>query len=495
MKTLSFPTIKLGEHIKQVKLKVKDTELIQANLIVYGVTNTEGVSVTNNKASDDLGNYIVLNEHQFAYNPYRINVGSIGLAPKETFGIVSPAYVVFETDEHIDDEFLLYYLKSSIGINLINWYGNRGGVRAALRYSDLEEIDFPDISLEEQLFILSKIKKIESRLKLIVGEIANGDIEKLRQSILQRAVEGKLCEQNPDDEPASVLLEKIKKEKDELIKEGKIKKQKNLPPVSDEEKRFDIPYNWEWCKINDISFVTKLAGFEFTKYFSLTDYGEVPVIRAQNVRKNRIDTTNLLYIDMKTSKLLNRCALDKKCLLMTFIGAGIGDVAIFDEKQRFHLAPNVAKIELYGCVEEYILYFLLSTSGQKEIFKYHKATAQPSLSMETIREICIPIPPLQEQRRIVEKVNGLIILCDKLEKEVANIQQYATQLMESVLQEAFTNDEQAMEEQPKHNGKIIPIRAEQKAELRFAMAARGNIKQSTLESLQKRAIEIFNGEK
>ena len=168
MKTLSFPTIKLGEHIKQIRLKVKDAKLNQDDLTVYGVTNTEGVSITNNKASDDLGNYIVLNEHQFAYNPYRINVGSIGLTPKGTFGIVSPAYVVFETDEQIDCEFLLYYLKSSIGINLIKWYGDRGGVRAALRYSDLEKIDFPNISLENQLSIMSKIKKIESKSELIV---------------------------------------------------------------------------------------------------------------------------------------------------------------------------------------------------------------------------------------------------------------------------------------------------------------------------------------
>lgn len=495
MKTLSFPTIKLGEHIKQIKLKVKSTELNQADLTVYGVTNTDGVSITNNKVSDDLGNYIVLNEHQFAYNPYRINVGSIGLTPKGTFGIVSPAYVVFETDEHIDSEFLLYYLKSSIGINLIKWYGDRGGVRAALRYSDLAKIDFPNISLEKQVYILSKIKKIESKLELIVSKTVTSDVEKLRQSILQQAVEGKLCEQNPDDEPASALLERIKKDKDKLIEEGKIKKQKDFPLISDEEKRFKIPCNWKWCRINDISFVTKLAGFEFTKYFNLTDNGAVPVIRAQNVRKKRIDTTNLLYIDMKTSKLLNRCALNKKCLLMTFIGAGIGDVAIFEEEQRFHLAPNVAKIELYGCVEEYILYFLLSTSGQKEIFKYHKATAQPSLSMETIREICVPIPPLAEQQRIVEKVDKLMLLCDELENEVNKAQQYASQLMESVLQEAFSSDEQDGEEKQSQTNKVIPIHPKLKPELRFAMAARGNIKQSTLEGLQKRAIAIVNREK
>ena len=176
--------------------------------------------------------------------------------------------------------------------------------------------------------------------------------EMLCQSILQHAVEGKLCEQDPKDEPASVLLEKIKAEKERLIAEKKIKKQKPLPPISEEEKPFDLPRGWEWCSINEIAFVTKLAGFEFTKYFVLKTSGDVPVIRAQNVKKASLDLSNLLYIDSETSNFLQRCALDKKCLVMTFIGAGIGDVAVFDCKSRFHLAPNVAKIELYGKINE-----------------------------------------------------------------------------------------------------------------------------------------------
>jgi len=492
MKTLSFPTIKLGEHIKQVKLKVKDTELIQANLIVYGVTNTEGVSVTNNKASDDLGNYIVLNEHQFAYNPYRINVGSIGLAPKETFGIVSPAYVVFETDEHIDDEFLLYYLKSSIGINLINWYGNRGGVRAALRYSDLEEIDFPDISLEEQLFILSKIKKIESRLKLIVGEIANGDIGKLRQSILQQAVEGKLCEQNPEDEPASVLLERIKKEKDKLIKEGKIKKPKELPPISNEEKPFALPKGWEWCRLAELYVVNPK-----NEPNENIEVSFVPMNLISDGFNNKHLSEKRMWFDVKKGYThfqehdigiakITPCFENRKSVifknLYNHIGAGTTELFILRAIRNIN-----------NC---YILFCLKNDRFiNGGVSTYTGTAGQQRVSKSFIENFLVPIPPLQEQQRIVEKVNKLMLLCDELEKEVNIAQQYASQLMESVLQEAFSTDKSIEGEQLKQKCEVIPFRQKQKEVLWFAMAARGKIKQSTLESLQKRAIEIANGEK
>lgn len=491
MKTLSFPTIKLGEHIKQVKLKVKDTELIQANLIVYGVTNTEGVSVTNNKASDDLGNYIVLNEHQFAYNPYRINVGSIGLAPKETFGIVSPAYVVFETDEHIDDEFLLYYLKSSIGINLINWYGNRGGVRAALRYSDLEEIDFPDISLEEQLFILSKIKKIESRLKLIVGEIANGDIGKLRQSILQQAVEGKLCEQNPEDEPASVLLERIQKEKDKLIKEGKIKKPKELPPISNEEKPFALPKGWEWCRLAELYVVNPK-----NEPNENIEVSFVPMNLISDGFNNKHLSEKRMWFDVKKGYThfqehdigiakITPCFENRKSVifknLYNHIGAGTTELFILRAIRNIN-----------NC---YILFCLKNDRFiNGGVSTYTGTAGQQRVSKSFIENFLVPIPPLQEQQRIVEKVNKLMLLCDELEKEVNIAQQYASQLMESVLQEAFSTDKSIEGEQLKQKCEVIPFRQKQKEVLWFAMAARGKIKQSTLESLQKRAIEIANGE-
>lgn len=184
MKKLSFPTVKLGNFIREVKEKVKSSSVSQDDFTVYGVTNTDGITVTNNKVSDDLSNYTVLKENQFVYNPYRVNVGSIGLSLPGTFGAVSPAYVVFETNGQISNEFLLYYLKSSLGINLIKWYGDHGGVRSALRFSDLKKIDFPDITLEQQNKLLMKIKKLDELLYELYKNLSADKIKTLRQSKL-----------------------------------------------------------------------------------------------------------------------------------------------------------------------------------------------------------------------------------------------------------------------------------------------------------------------
>jgi type I restriction enzyme S subunit len=267
-------------------------------------------------------------------------------------------------------------------------------------------------------------------------------LKNLRQQILQDAVQGKLVPQNPNDEPASKLLERIKTIKGFLIKSKKLKSGKSTEQSLSFREDYIIPDSWDWCKTDDIFFVTKLAGFEYTDYIKLKESGDVPVIRAQNVRPLNIDKTNLLFIDKKTSLQLDRCSLTKKCLLVTFIGAGIGDVATFNEKERWHLAPNVAKMEPFeGCeymIEvKFINYFLMSNIGQRELFKHIKATAQPSLSMGTIRDIDIPLPPLPEQHRILAKIDQLMQLCDSLEQSIQQNQQYTQELLQVALKEAL----------------------------------------------------------
>ncbi len=157
------------------------------------------------------------------------------------------------------------------------------------------------------------------------------------------------------------------------------------------------------------------------------------------------------------SKQLYRSSLYKKCLLMTFIGAGIGDTCIFPAKRRNHLAPNVAKIEPYNndIFLDYVLIALMSPCGQRGVYTIKKSTAQPSLSMETIRTLLIPIPSLEEQKRIVSSVSIIAPVVErysqaedslnKLNKEIHGL------LKKSVLQEAIqgklvpqdTNDEPA----------------------------------------------------
>lgn len=262
-------------------------------------------------------------------------------------------------------------------------------------------------------------------------------IDQLKQTILQLAVKGKLVPQNPNDEPVDNLYGRIKSNELIRIKNKEIQKPKSV--LESDAPDIKIPSSWRYFQMGSLAFVTKLAGFEYTEHMSIVlgDDGEIPVIRAQNVRPFKPDLRNLKYIDLNTSTKLQRCALDKPCLLMTFIGAGIGDTCIFNEENRWHLAPNVAKLEPFAdiCLDFLVLY-LNSDCGRFEIFKSMKSTAQPSLSMTTIREIWLPIPPLPEQYRIAKKVDELMILCDTLKTNIQNAQTTQLALADALVERA-----------------------------------------------------------
>jgi type I restriction enzyme S subunit len=140
-------TVRLENLIEKAQVKRRDFDC-DDDLEAFGVSNTEGITRTAHRKSEDLGEYLVIEPGSFAYNPYRINVGSIGLTPTNVTGVVSPAYVVFKVKQHeLIPEVLLDFLKSSEGLRQINKLA-RGAVRKALRFEDLCEIEFPAISYE-----------------------------------------------------------------------------------------------------------------------------------------------------------------------------------------------------------------------------------------------------------------------------------------------------------------------------------------------------------
>ena len=301
--------------------------------------------------------------------------------------------------------------------------------------------------------------------------------KQLKNSILQWAIQGKLVPQDPNDEPASMLLERIRVEKEKLIKEKKIKKDKNESIIYrgednsyyekflatgevkciDEEIPFEIPQGWEWERIGNVFFVTKLAGFEYTKFFTkeaLSASNPIPIVRAQNVRMGFFEENKNEAISEMLSNQLERSALNKKCLLMTFIGAGIGDTCIFPAERKNQLAPNVAKIEpLDDSISlDYAVFALMSPCGQRGVNAIKKSTAQPSLSMETIRKLLIPIPPLKEQKCISLKLSEALPLVEKYSKVQEEQNQLNVEiqylLKKSILQEAI-------------QGKLVPQIAEE----------------------------------
>ena len=304
----------------------------------------------------------------------------------------------------------------------------------------LNTIVFPLPPLSEQNRIVNAAKRLlpylhsYDKAEQKLTALTTGFPEALKKSILQEAVQGKLVPQDPSDEPAEALLERIRVEKQRLIKEGKIKKNKHesvifrrdnshyekLDSVErciDDELPFEIPGSWAWAYFGNISFVTKLAGFEYTKYIApaLTNHG-IPLFKGKNIQNGKLIEHFEGFIPETVSNELWRSQLSKRCLLTPYVGS-IGNVAVFPGTYKAHLGSNVGKIEPYsdnGVLIEYILYFLRSAAGYEQLTKHKKATAQESISIEAIRNVLMPIPPLNEQERIVSAIDTALNIVQKL---------------------------------------------------------------------------------
>ena len=157
-----WPLKKLGEHIIESKEQYNSEKL--NGIQVLSVTNDQGFINSEKRTSENVSNYKIVKDKYFAYNPYRINVGSLAYAGSEYIGIVSPAYVVFYCASDLDPEYLWKYLKSDVGLFHIR-QGGKGSVRSSLSFERLQEIEIPLPPLPEQKRIVKKIKEIEEKSK------------------------------------------------------------------------------------------------------------------------------------------------------------------------------------------------------------------------------------------------------------------------------------------------------------------------------------------
>ena len=271
------------------------------------------------------------------------------------------------------------------------------------------------------------------------------DIKSLKDKILQLAIQGKLVPQNEDDEPASVLLEKIKTEKEQLIKDKVIKKEKPLPEISDEEKLFELPKGWEWCRFSQVLDVRD-GTHDTPKY---VEKG-IPLITSKNINRNQIDFENVKYISLEDHKEISkRSKVDDGDILFAMIGS-IGNPVIVNKKIDFSI-KNVALFKYYknNCVNNKFLYYYLLFS-QDNIKKNAKGAVQTFVSLKMLREYLLPLPPLEEQRRIVAKVDELFELIDELENNKQDLLENIANTRNKVLQLAIQGKlvEQCEDDEP-----------------------------------------------
>ena len=277
------------------------------------------------------------------------------------------------------------------------------------------------------------------------------DTKKLRQKILDLAIHGKLVPQDPNDEPASVLLERIKAEKERLIKEGKIKRNKKSAKTSDtphyENVPFEVPKGWVWTTLGSV------CNFENGFAFSSDDYKQtgVPLIRISNISDNTIDLNGCVFIQKEID---DRFVVKKGDLLIALSGATTGKMGVYSTDKVAYLnqrVGNLRTIDTSVLCHEYRNIFM--NSRTEAILKLAYGGAQPNISGSVICSFSFPLPPLEEQQRIASEVNHWFALIDQIEQGKSDLQTIIKQAKSKILNLAIhgklvpqdPNDEPAIE--------------------------------------------------
>ena len=316
---------------------------------------------------------------------------------------------------------------------------------------ELEQLTVELIGLKED-FVTSALNQLttnnanqewaflQDQFKSFFNETRN--IKKLRETVLQLAVQGKLTadwrENNPDTEDASILLKRIQKEKAQLVKENKIKKEKTLPKIIKEEIPYELPEGWVWCRMSDVS---EKLGAGSTPSGGRNAYIEEGIMffRSQNIHNYYLKLQQVAFITDEIHEKMKGTKVLPQDLLLNITGGSIGRCALVpDDFDTANVSQHVAIVRLIDMeMRKYMHSLIVSKQFQNTIMDVQVGVSREGLSMTKLKLFLIPLPPLDEQKAIVQKVNALMSLCDTLEQEVQQSQEQIAQLMQSCLREVF----------------------------------------------------------
>ena len=346
---------------------------------------------------------------------YGASLGKVFWAEYGAYNVAMAKVIPLFNIKTINIEFLFLYYHSSIYKNII--FKNSRSAQAGFNKDDLENLYFPLPPIQEQARIVDAYKKLlpfiekyeQAETKLTA--LNKSFPEMLKKSILQEAVQGKLVPQNPDDEPASVLLERIRAEKQELIRQGKIKKSKHESTIVTRDKiPYEIPDTWVWCKLADIC-------------KSITDGDHQPppqvpsgkpFIVISNVSGGTIDFSNTRYVSDEYYNNLDdnrKPVIDD--ILFTVTGS-YGIVMKVNTDKEFCFQRHIALLKPLYVDSDFLVHWLRTPLVFEQCKATATGTAQKTVGLTSLKNILIPIPPLAEQIRIVAKIEELTKYCDKL---------------------------------------------------------------------------------
>lgn len=369
-----------------------------------------------------------------------INVekGALGIYEGELDILATIHYSSYEYDKNqIDIDYLRWFARSSEFKRILREQAG-GGIKTEIKPKKFLslEISLPDI--EEQRSIVQSILSVQEDINK-VNSLNNqnvGFVTNLRSSILQDAIQGELVPQDPSDEPASVLLNRIQKEKEELVKSGEIKKQKELPPIKSEEIPFELPKGWEWVRLWAIWSLRRWKSKHRPRNDpALFNGGNFPFIQTGDVARAKdnwfvISTVNGYYNEFG----LSQSELHPTWTLCITIAANIADCGFLGFEAC--LPDSIVCFDSSNdTIKRYT--FLLVKNAKEYLDRIAPSTAQKNINLDILENLPIPLPPLAEQSRIVVKADELMVSCDRLESIMKSSAEDSEKLLESVLDKVF----------------------------------------------------------
>ena len=385
-------TITINHDSKRKPVSVKDRENLEKIYDYYGATGV----------IDKVDNYI--------FDGFYLLIGEDGgnfFTDKDVAFTVTGKFWpnnhvhVLECIDNITTDYLKLFL-NSIDFKKLDLI--TGIAVPKLNQLNLNNIVISLPPLEEQKRIVAKVDELFE----LIDELDNNkqelleNISNTRNKLLQLAIQGKLVEQCEDDEPASVLLERIKAEKEQLIKDKVIKKEKPLPEISEEEKVFDLPKGWEWCRLGEIitlsdnlNIQSKLKPDEMINYLDIDSIDNL---------QQKIKGTKLEPVKKLSSRA--RRVLTKDMIVYSMVRPYLKNMAIITEdKKNFIGSTGFVAFKSIIVEKEYIFNYLRSEYVTNKLNGYTVGFNSPSINLTQFTELEIPTPPLEEQKRIVEKLD------------------------------------------------------------------------------------------
>lgn len=309
--------------------------------------------------------------------------------------------------------YYLFYLYKNTGR-----LRGRGVAIQGLSNEAIHKVVLPLAPLEEQHRIVAKIEELLPYVDRYAAayeklEQFNAKFpEDMKKSVLQYAIQGKLVEQRPEEGTAEELYQQIQTEKQRLIKEGKIKMEKPLPEISEDEVPFEIPDSWRWCYVGNL--FNHNTGKAMNSSAKKTDKpGAIrPFITTSNVYWNSFDFSVVKEMFFSDDEV-ERCTVTKGDILMCEGGAYFGRTAIWNYDYDICFQNHVHRLRPYQEIDLMFFYHIFFFYKNMNMMKA-KGTAMPGLSSITLHQMIIPLPPLAEQKRIVAKLEEILPLCERL---------------------------------------------------------------------------------